>query len=90
LILPHLGRSAALLGAVTIVFIDVDLHRLLGVASSMNCMAVRGVSVVCRRFVTTSLMVLGGFRVMTGRMCQVLRSFFVVFCSLLGHEIFSG
>jgi hypothetical protein len=69
------------------VLLDMDLHRLFGVASRMNCMAVRGVGMVSRRFVVSSLVMLGGFPVMTGSMREVLRSFFVVFRSLLRHEI---
>src|SRR5262245_78874 len=67
------------------VLLDVDLHRLFSVASGMNCMAVRRVSVVCRLFVMASVMMLGGFAVMTGRMREVFRSFFVVFSSPFRH-----
>jgi hypothetical protein len=51
-------------------------------------MAGREVSMVCRRFVVSSLVMLGRFFVMTRRIGKVFWSFFVVSCSLLRHEIF--
>ena len=81
-------RSAALLGAA--VFLDMGLHCLFGVASRMNHMSHRGMSMVCRCFVASSLVMLGGFIVMPRRMREVFRNFFVMSCGLLRHEIFSG
>jgi hypothetical protein len=75
---------------VTIVLLDVGLHCLSGVVSSVNYMAHRDVGMMCRGFVAPSFVVLRGFLVMRRRMLQVLRDMFVVSCSLLRHEIFSG
>jgi hypothetical protein len=50
----------------------MGLHRLFGVASGMNYVARRDVSVVCCCFVASSLMMLGSFLVMTRRMRKVL------------------
>jgi hypothetical protein len=60
-----------LFGTVTIVLLDMSLHCLFGVASSVNYMAHCNVSMMCRRFVAPSLVVLGGFLVMKRRMLQV-------------------
>jgi hypothetical protein len=56
----------------------------------MNRMATRDVSMVCRRFVVSSLVMLGGFFVVTRRMREVFWSFLVMSRSLLWHEIFSA
>ena len=85
-----LGRSPALLGTVTTVLLDMGLHCLFGVASGVNYMAHRDVSVMCRGFVAPCLVILGGLLVMKRRMFQVFCNVFVVSCSLLRHEIFSG
>jgi hypothetical protein len=53
------------------VLLDVGLHCLFGVASSVNHMASRDVSMVCRCFVVSSLVMLGGFLVMTRCMRKV-------------------
>lgn len=37
----------------------------------MNCLAHRDVSVLCRRFVASRLVMLGGFLVETRRMCEM-------------------
>jgi hypothetical protein len=60
-----------LLGTVTIVLLDMGLHCLFGVASSVNYMAHCDVSMMCRCFVAPSLVVLGGFLTMKGRTLQV-------------------
>jgi hypothetical protein len=86
----RLSGSATLLGTVAIVLLDMGLHCLLGVVSSVNYMARRDVSMMCRGFVASSLVMLGGFLVMRRRMLQVLCNLLVVPCSLLRHEIFSG
>ena len=49
----------------------MGLHRLLSIASGMNRMATRDVSMVCRRFVVSSLVMLGGFFVVARRMRKV-------------------
>jgi hypothetical protein len=82
--------SAALLGSGTAVLLDVGLHRLSGVVSSVNNVARRDVSMMCRGFVAPGLVMLGGFFVMRRRMLQVLCNMFVVSRSLLRHETFSG
>jgi hypothetical protein len=61
-----------LLGTVAIVLLNMGLHRLFGVASSVNYVAHRDVSMVCRGFVASTLVMLGGFLVMTRRMRKVL------------------
>ena len=55
----------------TTVFLDMGLHCLFGVASSMNCMAAGRVSMVRRCFMVSNLVMLSGFPVMTGRMRKV-------------------
>ena len=55
----------------TIVFLDMGLHSLFSVASRMNHMSHRGVSMVCRCFMASSLVMLGGFVVMMRRMREV-------------------
>jgi hypothetical protein len=75
-----------LLGTVAIVLLDMGLHCLFGVASSVNYMARRDVSMMCRGFVASSLVMLGSFFVMKRRMLEVLCNLFVVSCSLLRHN----
>jgi hypothetical protein len=76
-----------LLGTVAgVVFCDMGLHCFFGVTSSVKYMAHRDVSMVCRGFVASSLVMLGGFLVMKRRMLQVFCSLFVVSCSFLRHE----
>jgi len=60
-----------LLGTVTIVLLDMGLHCLFGVTSSVNYMAHCDVSMMCRRFVAPNLVVLSGFLMMKRRMLQV-------------------
>jgi hypothetical protein len=60
-----------LLGTGTTVLVNVGLHCLFGVASSVNYMTRRHVGMVCRRFVTSSVVVLGSFLVMMSRMRKV-------------------
>jgi len=45
---------------------------------------------MCRCFVASSLVMLGGFLMMKRRMLQVFCNLFVVLCSFLRHENFSG
>jgi hypothetical protein len=51
--------------------LNMGLHCLLSIASGMNRMAGRDVSMVCRRFVVSSLVMLGGFSVVMRRMREV-------------------
>ena len=46
----------------------MSLHSLFRMSSGMNYVAPRGVSVVCRLFVMSSIVVLGGLLVMTAGM----------------------
>jgi hypothetical protein len=50
----------------------MGLHRVFGVASGMNYVASRGMGVVCSLFMVASLVMLGGFRVVTRSMRKVL------------------
>jgi hypothetical protein len=86
----RLSGSAALLGTVVIVLRDMGLHCLFGVASSVKYMAHRDVSMVCRGFVASSLVMFGSLLMMKRRMLQVFCDLFVVSCSLLRHENFSS
>jgi hypothetical protein len=65
-------------------------HCLFGVASGINEVPGRDMSMVRRCFVASSFVMLGGFLVVTRRMREMLRNFFVVSYGLLRHEIFSG
>jgi hypothetical protein len=56
----------------TIMLLDMGLRCLFGVASSVNYMAHRDVSMMCRCLVTPGLVVLGSFLMMIRRMLQVL------------------
>jgi hypothetical protein len=77
-----------MLGA--IVLRDMRLHCFFGVASSVKYMTHRDVSMVCRGFVASSLVMFGSFLMMERRMLQVFSDLFVVSCSLLRHESFSS
>jgi hypothetical protein len=79
-----------LLGTGATVLLDVGLDCLFSVASGMNDVARRDVSMVSGCFMASSLVMLGGFLVMPRRMRKVFRDLFVMSCSLLRHEIFSG
>jgi hypothetical protein len=59
------------LGTVAIMLLNVRLHCVFGVTSSMNYMAHREVGMVCRCFVVSGLVMLGGFVVMTCRVRKV-------------------
>lgn len=53
------------------VLVGMDFHRLFGVSSSVDCMGMGDVSVVCRRVMMSSLMMFGSFPMMTSRVCKV-------------------
>src|SRR5215467_5065570 len=72
----------------TIVFLDMGLHCLFGVAPRMNHMSHRGVSMMCRGFMASRLVMLRGFLMMKRRMLQVFCNLLVVSCGLLRHGIF--
>jgi hypothetical protein len=77
-------------GTVAIVLLDMGFHCLFGVASGMNYVTSRHVSMVCRGLVVSSLMMFGSFFMMASRVGKVLRDFFMVSCRLLRHEILSS
>ena len=54
------------------VLLSMSFDRVFSVASSMNHVATRGVGMVCRFFMVPSLMMLGGFPMMTRGMRKVL------------------
>jgi hypothetical protein len=74
-------------GGVAIVLLDMGFHCLFGVAPGMNDVTTRHVSMVCRCFVVSSLMMFGGFVMVVSRVGKVFRDFFVVSCRFLRHEI---
>ena len=49
----------------------MSLHALFSMPSAMNYVAPRGVSVMCRLFVMSGIVVFGGFLVVTGGMLEV-------------------
>ena len=49
----------------------MSLHRLFSMPSSTNYVTPRGMSVVCRLFVMSSILVLGGFLVVVGGMLKM-------------------
>jgi hypothetical protein len=51
--------------------LNMGLHCLFSMASSLNRMTVRSVSVVCRSFVVSSLVMLGGLHMVMRRMREV-------------------
>ncbi len=53
------------------VLLDVGLHCLLSIASGMNRVATRDVSMVCRRFMVASRVMLSGFSVVMRRLREV-------------------
>jgi hypothetical protein len=55
----------------------------------MNYVPPRGVSMVCRFFVMSGVVMLGGFPVVAGGMREMVGCLLVVFGSFLRHEIFS-
>lgn len=62
---------------------NVGLGRFAGMVRSVGVMTVSKVSMMCCSFVPASLMMLGGFAMMSSRKFVVFRCFVVVFrCSL--------
>jgi len=51
--------------------LSMSLHGLFSMPSAMNYVAPRGVSVVCRLFVMSGIVVLGSLLVVTGSMLEV-------------------
>jgi hypothetical protein len=75
-------------GRVAIVLLDMGFDCLFAVAPGMNDVTGRDVSMVCRGFVASGLMMFGSFFMMASRVGKVFRDFFVVSCSLLRHGVF--
>lgn len=62
---------------------NVGLGRFAGVVRGIRVMTVSKVSMMCRSLVPASLMMFGGFAMMSGRMLVMFRCLVVVFrCSL--------
>jgi hypothetical protein len=53
------------------VLFGMSLHGLFSMPPAMNYVAPRGVSVMCRLFVMSGIVVFGGFLVVTGGMLEV-------------------
>jgi hypothetical protein len=67
------------------VVLGVSLHCLLGVPAGMNDVPSRGMRVVRRLLVMSTLMMLGRLSVVPSGVSEVLRGLLVVFCSFLRH-----
>jgi hypothetical protein len=65
------GQLGIAPGLFLAVLFGMRLHGLFGMPSAMNYVAPRGVSVVCRLFVMSGIVVLGGLLVVTGGMLEV-------------------
>ena len=59
----------------------MSLHRLFSMPSGMNYVTPRSMSVVCRLFVMSSTMVLGGFLVVVGGVLKMFGCLRVVFAA---------
>jgi len=62
-------------------------HSVFGVLSGVNYVAPRGVSMVCRLFVLSGIVMFGGFPVVTSGVRQMFRRLLVMLCGLLRHRI---
>lgn len=67
-------------------FLDVGLRSFAGMVRSMGEMAVSQVGMVTRGFVPASLMMLGGFAVMSCCMFVMFRGFVMMFHCSFRHE----
>ena len=65
--------------------LGVSLHCFLGVPAGVNDVRPRGVRVVCRLLVMSTLVMLGRLTMVAGGVCEMLRGLLVVFCSFLRH-----
>jgi hypothetical protein len=68
---PVLGNRASFQLFRAVLF-AMGLHGVIRVASGMNNVTPCGMSMVCRLFMVSRLMMLGGFRMMTGGVRKVL------------------
>jgi len=64
-------RVVCVPGLFLAVLFGMSLHGLFSMPSAMNYVASRSVSVVCRLFVTSGIVMLGGLLVMMGGMFEV-------------------
>jgi hypothetical protein len=67
------------------VFLGVSLHHLLGVSARVDGVGPRGVSMVRRLLVVSTLEMLGRLSMVAGCVCQMLRGLLVVFNGFLRH-----
>ena len=58
-------------------------HSVFGVLSGVNYVAPRGVSMVCRLFVLSGIVMFGGLPVVTSGVRQMFRRLLVMLCGLL-------
>jgi hypothetical protein len=66
-----IASSAAAPGLFLAVLLSMSLHGLFSMPSAMNYVAPCGVRVVCRLFVMSGIVVLGGLLVVTGSMLKM-------------------
>jgi hypothetical protein len=67
------------------VFLGVSFHRLLGMSARVNGVRPRGVSMVRRLLVVSTLVMLGRLSMVAGGVCQMFRGLLVVFYGFLRH-----
>ena len=72
-----------LLGIIFAVIFEMGLNRLFSVSPAVNYVSPRYMSMMCSLLVSSGLMMLGRFPVMTCSMRQMFRRFLVVLCSFL-------
>ena len=65
--------------------LSVSLHCFLGMPTSVNDMRPRGVRMVCRLLVMSTLVMLGRLSMVAGGVREMLCGLLMVFCSLLRH-----
>ena len=82
---PYGGRAQLFLAVLR----SMSLHRLFSMPSGMDYVTPRSMSVVCRLFVMSSTMVLGGFLVVVGGVLKMFGCLRVVLSSFLRHGICS-
>ena len=70
------------------VLFGVSYHSVFGVLSGTNYVAPRGVSMVCRLFVLSGIVMFGSFPVVTSGVRQMFRRLLVMLCGFLRHRSF--
>ena len=83
---PPFTTSDVCIGLFFAVLLAVGLHCFLGVPAGMNGVRPRGMRMVRRLLVVSTLVMLGRLSMMAGSVCQVLRGLLVVFCSFFRHS----